>query len=348
MSRYPPWDNSLRRPLATWTSLLMLGLACTSADQPVRVYVGLCDASAAVWLDARTFAVAGDEDNVIRVYQRDGGSAPLYSLDLSAFLQVDAKEPEADIEGAARSGELVFWITSHGRNASGKDRLSRRRFFATRLVGQGGAGRLGPAGRPYARLLQDLAEDARLQRFNLTAAARLPPKEPGALNIEGLAVTPHGQLLIGFRNPIPQGQALLVPLLNPSAVIEGAPAQLGDPVLLNLGGRGIRSITAWEGRYLIAAGSYSGEGASALYFWLGPGYEPQPLAQQICGTISPEALAISPGAGHGELLVVSDDGNVLVGDRPCKKLKDVTQKQFRAAILPAGVLSLHLPNPAAK
>ncbi len=348
MSRYPPWDNSLRRPLATWTSLLMLGLACASADQPVRVYLGLCDASAAVWLDARTFAVADDEDNVIRVYECEGGSVPLYSLDLNAFLQVDAKEPEADIEGAARSGELVFWITSHGRNASGKDRLSRRRLFATRVVGQGGAVLLSPTGCPYAGLLQDLAQDARLQHFNLMAAARMPPKAPGALNIEGLAVTPQGHLLIGFRNPIPQGRALLVPLLNPSAVIEGASAELGDPVLLDLGGRGIRSITEWGGRYLIAAGSYNGEGVSVLYFWLGPGHEPQPLAPSICDTINPEALAISPGAERGELLVVSDDGNMLLGNRPCKKLKDATQKQFRAAILPAGVLLLRLPKPIAK
>jgi hypothetical protein len=338
----------LRRCLAAWTSLLMLGLTRTSADQPLRVYFGLCDASAAVWLDTRTFAVADDEDNVIRVYQRDGGGAPQYSLDLTKFLQADPKEPEADIEGAARNGDLVFWITSHGRNASGKYRSSRQRFFATRVLDRGGAFVLSPTGRPYARLLQDLTEDARLQRFNLTAAARLPPKAPGALNIEGLATTPEGHLLIGFRNPIPQGRALLVPLLNPPAVLEGASAKLGDPILLNLGGRGIRDITEWGDRYLIAAGSYDGKGASRLYLWPGPGHEPKRLARLPCDTLNPEALAISPGTQDNELLVVSDDGNVVIGDRPCKKLKDIRRKQFRAAILPVSVLQFQQSVPSGR
>jgi len=330
-------SHSLRRCLAA-IGFLTLGLAGARADQPARVYSGLCDASAAVWLDARTFAVADDEDNVIRVYQWDGGGAPRYSLDLSAFLQADPKEPEADIEGAAQSGERVFWITSHGRNASGKDRPSRRRFFATRVLEQDGVVRLSPTGRPYARLLEDLCADARLQRFNLAAAARLPPKAAGALNIEGLATTPEGHLLIGFRNPIPQGRALLVPLLKPSAVIEGASAKLGDPVLLDLGGRGIRSITEWGNRYLIAAGSHDGKGATRLYLWSGSGHEPQRLAKLPGDALNPEALAISPGAENNQLLVVSDDGSVIIGDRPCKKLKDARQKQFRAAIFPVSVL----------
>jgi hypothetical protein len=34
---------------------------------------------------------------------------------------------------------------------------------------------------------------------------------PGGLNIEGLAATPDGQLLIGFRNPLSEGKALLLP-----------------------------------------------------------------------------------------------------------------------------------------
>jgi len=330
--------RSLRACVAAWTSLLTLVLACARADEPVRFYSGLCDASAAVWLDARTFAVADDEDNVIRVYPRDAGGAPQYSVDLSAFLQADPKEPEADIEAAAQNGDLVFWITSHGRNANGKDRPSRRRFFATRVLDRDGVVRISPTGRPYVLLLQDLTQDPRLQPFNLAAAARLPPKAPGALNIEGLATTPEGHLWIGFRNPIPKGRALLVPLLNPSAVIEGASAKLGDPVLLDLGGRGIRSITEWGNRYLIAAGSQDGKGATRLYLWRGSGHEPQRLAKLPADTLNPEALAISPGAQNNQLLVVSDDGNVVIGDRPCKKLKDARQKQFRAAIFPVSGL----------
>jgi hypothetical protein len=345
MPHAPLRNDSWHRPLATCAGILMLGWPCVGADPPVRVYQGLCDASAAVWLDANTFAVADDEDNVIRVYGRQGSGAPLRSVDLSAFLRVDDKEAEADIEGAARIGKLVFWITSHGRNAGGKQRPSRQRFFATRVLDRSDGVHLRPTGRPYTGLLRDLASDPRLRRFNLTAAATLPPKDPGALNIEGLAATPQGHLFIGFRNPIPHGRALLVPLLNPSGLIVGAPARLGEPALLNLGGRGLRSITEWGSRYLIIAGSADGGGASKLYLWTGPGHEPQLLTRPAFGTMNPEALAFSPDTGQHDLLVVSDDGAVPIGDCPCKKLKDPLQKRFRALILPENALSLKLTGP---
>ena len=34
-------------------------------------------------------------------------------------------------------------------------------------------------------------------------------------------------VFVGFRNPVPQGRALLVPLLNPREMMTGARAQLG-------------------------------------------------------------------------------------------------------------------------
>ena len=40
----------------------------------------------------------------------------------------------------------------------------------------------------------------------LADAALLPPKEPGGFNIEALAATPGGKLLIGLRNPVPAGE----------------------------------------------------------------------------------------------------------------------------------------------
>ena len=62
----------------------------------------------------------------------------------------------------------------------------------------------------------------------------------GGFNIEGLASTPEGALLIGLRNPLRHGRALLVPLLNPDEVIEGGRARFGAPVELDLQQRGIR------------------------------------------------------------------------------------------------------------
>jgi hypothetical protein len=317
---------------------ITLGWALTShafgADTPLRTYCGLCDASAAVWLSAQTFAVANDEDNVIRVYSSTNAGAPISSVDLSGFLQVDSKKPEVDLEGAATIGDLTFWISSHGRNASGKERSSRHRFFATRTIVEKGVPYLGPTGLPYVKLLNDLTNDPQLKEFELAAAATLAPKSPGGLNIEGLAATPDGQLLIGFRNPIPKGNALLIPLLNPAQVIAGAAARLGSPILVPLNNSGIRSIAEWRGGYMIVAGSFDGEGKSAFYSWPGPGKTPEPLTFPGTRGLNPEAVAGSLDAKQADLLVVSDEGNRMIGGKPCKKLKETSQRCFRAVILP--------------
>jgi hypothetical protein len=65
-------------------------------------------------------------------------------------------------------------------------------------------------------------------------------------------------------------------LKNPAEVIDKAAAPVfGDPVALDLGGRGIRSIEFVESRYVIVAGPFdngkrSGKGF-ALYTWSGKG-----------------------------------------------------------------------------
>jgi hypothetical protein len=212
----------------------------------------MCDASAGVVLDERRFVVANDEDNILRTYAFSGGS-PLEELDLSGFLGVDPEEPESDLEGAARLGNRVYWITSHGRSRKGNLRTSRHRFFATEFVTNNGVTGLRPVGRPYDRLLEDLTGSSALAGFDLAAASTLEPKARGALNIEGLCATAEGHLWIGFRNPIPGGQALLVPLLNPAGVVSGSAAELGDPILVDLGGLGIRDMVFAGGGFVMGA-----------------------------------------------------------------------------------------------
>ncbi len=205
----------------------------------------MCDASAAVALDSELFAVANDEDNAIRIYRADQGGPPVQSIELSRFLRVDRKKPETDLEAAAWLGNRIFWITSHGRNHEGKFRPNRHFFFATVWEKLGGNFQLVTSGKPYQNLLADLVRDSRLRPFKLDAASRRAPKLPDALNIEGLCATPDHHLLIGFRNPIPQGRALIVPLLNPNDLISagwacatsvtGTTATLSSPVPTTLG-----------------------------------------------------------------------------------------------------------------
>src|SRR4051812_47763733 len=114
---------------ALWTCA---GAAARKTVSDETIFRGMCDASAAVALDDDLFAVANDEDNTIRVYHAAKGGPPVSSVDLSAFLRVDPKFPETDLEGAAWLGDRIFWMASHGRNHDGKFRASRDRFFATR------------------------------------------------------------------------------------------------------------------------------------------------------------------------------------------------------------------------
>lgn len=301
-----------------------------SASSELMKYHGMCDASAVEALDENFFVVGDDEDNILRVYSRHHGGLPVQTLNLSPFLGLGKKKGEVDLEAAGRIGDRIFWITSHGANASGEFDPNRHRFFATTATTFEGKVHLQPVGRPYANLFQDMIRDPKLARFGLIPGAYREPKSVGGLNIEGLATTPENHLLIGFRNPIPYGRALVVPLENPAEVIEGKTARFGEPMLLDLDGLGIRSIDRQNGRYVIVAGSYDGKGTSQLYDWHGGSDKPRRLDHIELAGLNPESITLFQDAAGAHLWVVSDDGTMKVAGVECKKLKNQNQKFYRA------------------
>jgi hypothetical protein len=286
----------------------------------------MCDASAGAALGTNLFVAADDEDTTLRIYRSDEGGMPLQTIDVSRFLQVDPKRPEIDLEGAARIGDLIYWISSHGRNRTGKFRSSRLRFFATQVRPTERGPVPVPVGKYYMALLNDLFRDPRLRPFRLERAARLAPKAPGGLNIEGLSATPEGHLLIGFRNPIPDKKALIVPLLNPGDLIQVRRARFGDPILLDLDGLGIRDMGYWKGHHYIIAGSRDGSGRFRLYRWAGGKAKPEHLVDQTFGRLNPEALVFYPG--RDQVQVLSDEGTAKVGGIDCKALTNPALKRF--------------------
>jgi hypothetical protein len=308
-------------------------LASLIAAPDTVTFRGMCDASAGVALDPVFFVAANDEDNVLRIYSREDPGRPSVVVNLNKFLRLSKGSRETDIEGGAWLEGKIYWITSHGRNAEGKPAANRRRFFATTVRRVGGWPVIEPFGRPCTTLLDQLAADSRMAGYALTEAARRAPKAPGALNIEGLCTTPDGALLIGFRNPIPGGLALLVPVLNAAVVVAGQPARFGDPIQLDLDGLGIRDLLWRDGRYLVIAGAHDGAGAMRLYEWDGGGAAPRWLRTTDFGDTTPEALLAFPGDDLGRLLFLSDDGTWPVGCTECKKLKDSNLKHFRALSL---------------
>jgi hypothetical protein len=315
--------------LTLLASLLALTAPAGKLGEPV-VFIGACDASAALQVSGDLFVVANDEDNLLRFYRFSQPGPPLQTFDLKPWFTTKKKAPEADLEAAAQLGDTIFFITSHGRNAAGKPAPARQRLFALTLTETNGVAIVQRVGRIYTNLVADLATDVRYAPFELGDAAELAPKATGGFNIEALAVTPEGTLLIGFRNPIPQGRALLAHLLNPRETIAGQPAKFGPPLQLDLGGLGLRDLCpATNGYYLVAGPASGGQGASRLFFWPGGPAAPQAITEIRFADSNPEGICFFDFGNRADFLIVSDDGTRKINGKECKSLPEA-QRQFRA------------------
>jgi len=331
----------------------------------VHVFRGTSDASAAVAIHENLFVVADDENNVLRKYQISGSDRPVSFFDMTDSLGVDSEHPEVDIEGAARVGDRIYWISSHGRNKDGKFRNSRYRFFATAIRRYGQQVSLIPEGEVCKTMARDLIAAKGLGPLGLDRASardvslpkkkrqRLAPKREG-LNIEGLCASVDGRtLFIGLRNPRPQRRAVVIPLTNPAAVIEeGTKPKFARPLFWDLKNLGIRAMenSSFHRAYFIVAGPHDTKGGFVLYRWSGHRADPPQRVQTIDAAVpnfTPEALVAF--VGRAGLWVLSDDGSVLVsvsGPQDClpgellssgtcqnKHLLDPLRKTFRGAWL---------------
>ena len=297
------------------------------------VYRGTSDASAAVAVAKDMFVVADDENNVLRVYKTSQGGLPLFSYDMTEFLDIEPEYPEADIEGATMIGPRIYWITSHGRNKDGKMRPNRYRFFATTVKKDNGNLTINPVGKPCKTLIHSLVKTDTMRHLGLDKATRfdknelskkerekLAPKEQG-LNIEGLCASADGSTIyIGFRNPrlidkvTGPAKALVVPLNNPEQVIEDKEAPIfGEPMLWDLAGLGIRSMeySHFHKAYFIIAGSFDESPKFALYRWSGKSERPPVFVRELSqSNFSPEALVIYKSSD--KLFMLSDDGSLKI------------------------------------
>jgi hypothetical protein len=307
------------------------GVTALAGEADEMVFHGVSDVSAAVFLDTAHFVTADDETNFLRIYNINNTEEPVSLLDLNAFLAVDSEHPEGDIEAAARIGDRIYWITSHGRNKDGKMRPGRHRFFCTRIYRDENKLRLVPAGQACTNLMRQFLTHSSPVTETIAKAAqfdeilskkerrKLAPKEEG-LNIEGLGFYPPNEsLLIGLRNPLysPDGKkgdkAIVIELLNPRMVAgEGADAQFGRILVWDLDERGIRGMeySSQHEVFYILAGPIDSETTFALYQWDGD-FEHQPVPLFVWPrneTFNPEG--ITERSSDGLLWLFSDDGTL--------------------------------------
>ncbi len=315
---------------------------CRAAVDGQRcVFNGTSDASAGAALTDTLFVMADDENNFLRVYDITAGLSPIKSFDLTTFLMPNIEHPEADIEGAARVGNRIYWITSHGRNKDGKVRPSRYRFFATDVLVKDGDVSISPVGVPCRGLVRDMLKDPALRFLQLemvtllddqlkkNARKALAPKKSG-LNIEGLAAAPADAsvavsddrtLYIALRNPTwcdpvtKKHMAIVIPLTNPADVVDRhGTCRFGKPLLWDLNGLGVRSMeySPGHGAFFIIAGRNDSRPGFLLYRWSGIGDDAPRLVKSSAlpgGSFAPEAMFVMP-AEPGLLWLLSDDGAI--------------------------------------
>jgi hypothetical protein len=269
----------------------------------------MANASLAVRVGTNRFLTGCDEDNVVKLYKAGASGSPLAEFNLSRWLELHGHPADADIEGAARVDDTVYWIGSHSRSKDGRSRPNHERLLATRIHEGTNGVTLERIGHPCQTLLGALLKDPQLARFHLAEAATKAPEEEGGLNIEGIAAAPDGSLLIGFRSPLVDEKALLVPLLNPAECVQGVAPRLGEPVLLDLGGLGIRDITFTGLEYFVIGGRTGHGGTSHLFRWAGGSAVPEKLERSGLRKLNSEGIANFGTRERPHLLIVSDDGN---------------------------------------
>ncbi len=253
-----------------------------------HAYEGMTSVSAAVAIAPDMFVACCTQDNVLRVYRTEGSASPVASLDVSNFLGLDSES--ADIRGAAKIADRIYWIASHSRDQEGQPKPGRYRFFATTITRKNDQVAIEPVGKPCATLLNELPGLNTVSTLRLDKAMgldgklterqqqRLSPTREG-LCIATLCADPYiDTLLVGFRNPRPvrvltgRPHALVVPLNNASEVIEKGKAPIfGEATLWDFDGLGITCIAYCpaDRAYFILAQPHNEDLPCVLYRWSG-------------------------------------------------------------------------------
>nr|VFK09852.1 MAG: Protein of unknown function (DUF3616) [Candidatus Kentron sp. LPFa]VFK25702.1 MAG: Protein of unknown function (DUF3616) [Candidatus Kentron sp. LPFa] len=346
-------------------SLSVIGLAFVLhlpvvAEQDVDVveqnsYEGLCDASAGIAIDDSHFLVGEDEGSkgeCLHLYRKGESKSvtPFCHFNFTKQLRVDPNR-EIDIEGAARIGKRIYWITSHGRNKNGKLRPNRYRLFATDIAGTPEDLKLEWVG-SYDGLVEDMLKKAAWSgsapketesiidllknriRLGNKKVPHLAPKKKG-LNIEGLAVSPDRKgLLVGLRNPLDKkGRAIVLHIKNPEDLVTkpNASAHFGTPFYLDLDGLGVRSMAKVPGKeeYLIVAGSHGIGGPFRLFKWRGAQEDEPALIGKLDSEegSSPEALVAYKDSQRVQILHDEGRKKSIKGTK-CKDEEEQKNKRF--------------------
>lgn len=350
------------------TASYQINYACSDSIPKIVLnntlwHTGMSDASDAIELDNQFYLSADDEINVVNVYSRTNSGLPLVSYNFGSFLNLpDPSKPEVDTEAGARSPkhtDKVYWIGSMSNGKAPFDnKPNRDRLVATSISGTGANTSISFAG--YAAIKSSLLSwgDTHGYNFSASAQAGVDSKSVSGFATEGMIFGPDSTTLwIGLRAPLVptanRTKAVIAPLLNFETWFNGGNQTgnptYGNPIELNLGGRGIRDIIRLKnGSYIIVAGNSSGDPVtSAIYKWSGNTNEIPVLVNTAGNNIlNMEGVmeVQDPNPSNTKLQIISDGGDaVLYNDGAAAKDQgNLNLRKFRSDVLVS--LDLCLPK----
>ena len=351
---------------ANHTDFLLTYAASANSFTPqdTRWPTGISDASDAIALDDHSYVTGDDEQDVLNVYSRDSSGLPLVSFNYATLLNLpDLSKPEVDVEAATPSPlntNKAYWLGSMSNGKAPFDnKPNRDRIFATTISGTGVATTFNVTG--YASLRSAILAwgDTHGYNFSASAAAGVDSKTPAGFSAEGMVFGPDSTTLyIGLRAPLVsttnRTKAVIAPIINFETWFRDSSAtstpSFGDPIELDLGGRGIRDLIRMpNGTYIILAGSPGAALMGAIYKWTGKTTDaPIRVISPSTDTLNIEGVIpvnINGQLSLSDLQVITDKGgDVLYNDDvEAKDLGAGIFKKFRLDHLHS--LNLVMPQP---
>ncbi|WP_262924012.1 ExeM/NucH family extracellular endonuclease, partial [Spirosoma liriopis] len=355
--------------------------AASVTPATTRFHTGTSDASTAILVDANTMLVADDENQVLRLYNRQNSGLPIAGFDFTSSLgltDVSGGVPrEVDLEASTRLGNRIFWMGSESNADGGDNRPNRNRVFATDVTGSGAATTLSYVGR-YDYLRNDIiawdvnnghGKGANFYGLAASATAGVGSKQPTGFNIEGVELAPdNATAYVSFRAPqVPptdRKKALIVAVTNFTTLPTGnggtqGSATFGAPLEVDLGGRGIREIRKnSNNEYVIIAGPAGDAGAAPndfrLYTWTGnPADAPLLRSADLSslnanGSFESIVEVPSPLTSTSQIQLLVDNGDAVFYNNGtiAKDLAQNNFKKFRSDIVTLGTAPNTAPTVA--
>ena len=228
-------------------------------------FYNIFEPSGATTVDGNKVLIVEDESSArplkLITFDEKNNVVEIGDLHIPKKLKKMFKKKVEDLEAIVADGHTVYAITSHSLNRSNKEKKSRNKLLMMRYEDESLVNLY-----TYKHLKEDLVL-YKPKIFGMTLLGYNP------MNIEALAIQPENhQLYLGFRAPLFQTKAIIVPLKNPHQLFGKQKQQplFGEPIMLDLGGLGIRAMqydAGKQGIWIVAGDSGRRISRFVLYFY---------------------------------------------------------------------------------